>query len=189
MPVLRSVLDLIGNTPLVDVSALSPNPEVRILAKLEGQNPGRLGEGPDRSVDDRGRRAGLAVLAPGATLIEPSSGNTGIGMALVCRLKGYKLKVVLPGNVSIERRQLLELWEAEIIDSPADEGSNGAVRLAQQLAAEHPEWVFLYQYGNPANPRAHYEAPGRRSGGTARRSPTSWPASARAGRCSASGAS
>jgi len=156
---LGSILDLIGNTPLVDVSALSPNPAVRILAKLEGQNPG--GSVKDRialSMIEDAERSGR--LVPGATLIEPSSGNTGIGMALVCRLKGYKLKIVLPGNVSIERRQLLELWQAEVIDSPANEGSNGAVRVAQQLALAHPEWVFLYQYGNPANPRAHYEGTG-----------------------------
>jgi cysteine synthase B len=159
VPVLRSVLELIGNTPLVDVSALSPKPTVRILAKLEGQNPG--GSVKDRialSMIEDAERNGR--LAPGATLIEPSSGNTGIGMAIVCRLKGYKLKIVLPGNVSIERRQLLELWQAEVIDSPANEGSNGAVRLAQALASAHPEWTFLYQYGNPANPRAHYEGTG-----------------------------
>ncbi len=88
------------------------------------------------------------LLTPGATLIEPSSGNTGIGMAIVRRMRGYKLKVVLPRNVSIERRQLLEVWPAEIIDSPANEGSNGAVRVAQQLASVHPEWTFLYEYGN-----------------------------------------
>ena len=93
------------------------------------------------------------ALQPGQTLIEPSSGNTGIGMAMVCRLKGYHLKVVLATNVSIERRQLLEVWGAEIIDSPGSEGSNGAVRRAQALAAEHPEWAFLYQYANPANPQ------------------------------------
>jgi cysteine synthase B len=159
VPVLASVLGLIGNTPLVDVSALSPNPGVRILAKLEGQNPG--GSVKDRialsMIEDAERRG---LLAPGATLIEPSSGNTGIGMAIVCRVKGYKLKIVLPGNVSVERRQLLELWQAEVIDSPAEEGSNGAVRLAQQLASAHPEWTFLYQYGNHANPRAHYEGTG-----------------------------
>jgi cysteine synthase B len=156
---MRTVLELIGNTPLVDVSALSPNPDVRILAKLEGQNP--TGSVKDRvalSMIEDAERTGR--LAPGATLLEPSSGNTGIGMALVCRIKGYKLKVVLPGNVSIERRQLLEVWGAEVIDSPAGEGSNGAVRLAQQLAAQHAEWTFLYQYGNPANPRAHYEGTG-----------------------------
>ncbi len=159
MPVLQSVLDLIGNTPLVDVSALSPNPAVRIFAKLEGQNPG--GSVKDRialsMIEDAERRS---LLAPGATLIEPSSGNTGIGMAIVCRIKGYRLKVVLPGNVSVERRQLLELWGAEVIGSPAKEGSNGAVRLARELASDHPEWTFLYQYGNRANPKAHYEGTG-----------------------------
>jgi len=159
VPVLASVLDLIGNTPLVDVSALSPNPNVRILAKLEGHNPG--GSVKDRialsMIEDAEQKG---VLAPGATLIEPSSGNTGIGMALVCRLKGYKLKIVLPGNVSVERRQLIELWGAEVIDSPAEQGSNGAVRMAQLLSSAHPEWTFLYQYGNLANPRAHYDGTG-----------------------------
>ncbi len=159
MPVLRSVLDLIGNTPLVDVSQLSPNPNVRILAKLEGQNPsGSVKDRVALSMIEDAEHSGR--LAPGATLLEPSSGNTGIGMALVCRIKRYGLKIVLPGNVSIERRQLLEVWGAEVIDSPAGEGSNGAVRMAQRLAAEHPEWTFLYQYGNPANPRAHYEGTG-----------------------------
>ncbi len=157
--VARSVLDLIGNTPMVDVSSLSPNPEAAIVLKLEGQNPG--GSVKDRValslVEDAEARG---ILAPGATLIEPSSGNTGIGLALVCRVKGYDLKVVLPANVSPERRQLLELWGAEIVDSPGSEGSNGAVRLAQRLAAEHPEWVFLYQYANAANPKAHYQSTG-----------------------------
>ena len=132
---------------------------MRILAKLEGENPG--GSVKDRialAMVEDAEKEGL--LAPGSTLIEPSSGNTGIGMALVCRIKGYKLKVVLPGNVSIERRQLLDLWGADVIDSPADQGSNGAVRLAQQISAVHPEWTFLYQYANPANPRAHYETTG-----------------------------
>jgi [CysO sulfur-carrier protein]-thiocarboxylate-dependent cysteine synthase len=157
--VLHSVLDLIGNTPLVDVSQLSPNPNVRILAKLEGQNPsGSVKDRVALSMIEDAEHSGR--LVPGATLLEPSSGNTGIGMALVCRIKGYRLKIVLPGNVSIERRQLLEVWGAEVIDSPAGEGSNGAVRMAQRLAAEHPEWTFLYQYGNPANPRAHYEGTG-----------------------------
>ena len=157
--VARNVLDLIGKTPMVDVSALSPNPEVSIALKLEGQNPG--GSVKDRValalVEDAEARG---LLAAGATLIEPSSGNTGIGLALVSRVKGYHLKVVLPENVSPERRQLLELWGAEIIDSPGAEGSNGAVRLAQRLAAENPEWVFLYQYANTANPRVHYEQTG-----------------------------
>ncbi len=154
-----SVLELIGNTPLVDVSALSPNGSVRILVKLEGQNPG--GSVKDRialSMVEDAEKSGR--LAPGATLLEPSSGNTGIGLALVARLKGYRLKVVLPSNVSVERRQLLAVWGAEIIESPGAEGSNGAVRMAQRLHGEHPEWVFLYQYANRANPRAHYEGTG-----------------------------
>jgi [CysO sulfur-carrier protein]-thiocarboxylate-dependent cysteine synthase len=154
-----SVLELIGNTPLVDISSLSPNPGVSILIKLEGQNPG--GSVKDRialSMIETAEKEGL--LGPGQTLIEPSSGNTGIGMAMVCKVKGYRLKVVLATNVSVERRQLLEVWGAEIIDSPGPEGSNGAVRRAQALAAEHPEWVFLYQYANAANPKAHYEGTG-----------------------------
>ncbi len=159
MSVARTVLDLIGNTPLVDISVLSPNPNVSLFTKLEGQNPG--GSVKDRialsMVLDAERRG---VLSPGATLIEPSSGNTGIGLALVCRVRGYTLKVVLPENVSIERRQLLEVFGAQIISSPGGEGSNGAVRLAQRLAAENPQWVFLYQYANDANPRAHYEGTG-----------------------------
>jgi cysteine synthase B len=97
---------------------------------------------------------------PGQVLLEPSSGNTGIALAMVCRLRGYHLKVVLPANVSPERRQLLQVWGAEIIDSPGSEGSNGAVRLAQQLSEQHPEWIFLYQYANPANPYAHYSTTG-----------------------------
>ncbi len=154
-----SVLELIGETPLVEVSRLSPNPDVRILVKLEGQNPG--GSIKDRialSMVEEAEKDG--TLRPGQTLIEPSSGNTGIGLALVCRVKGYPLKVVLPSNVSVERRQLLEVWGAEIIESPGSEGSNGAVRLAERIASEHPEYAFLYQYANPANPKAHYEGTG-----------------------------
>ncbi len=159
MTAYESVLDLIGHTPLVEVSQLSPNPHVRIYAKLEGQNPG--GSVKDRvalAMVEEAEKEG--ILRPGATLIEPSSGNTGIGLAMVAKVKGYSLKIVLPENVSTERRQLLEVWGAEIIPSPGNEGSNGAVRLARRLAAEHPEWVFLYQYANPANPRAHYEGTG-----------------------------
>ena len=159
MAVSQSVLDLIGNTPLVDVSALSPNPDVRMLVKLEGQNPGgsvkdRIALAMIEAAEKEGR------LEPGSVLLEPSSGNTGIGMALVARLKGYHLKVVLPANVSEERRQLLAVWGAEVIESPGGEGSNGAVRMAEAIAAQHPEWVFLYQYANLANPRAHYEGTG-----------------------------
>lgn len=159
MTVYNSVLEMIGNTPVVDVSGLSPDPAVRILAKMEGQNPAG-------SVKDRIALAMITeaeddgTLAPGCTIIEPSSGNTGIAMAMICRIKGYNLKIVLPENVSIERRQLLEVFGAEIIPSPGAEGSNGAVRRAQALADENPDWVFLYQYGNEANPRAHYMTTG-----------------------------
>jgi [CysO sulfur-carrier protein]-thiocarboxylate-dependent cysteine synthase len=159
MALVTSILDLIGNTPLVDVSALSPNPAARILIKLEGQNPG--GSVKDRialSMVEEAEKDGR--LTAGDILLEPSSGNTGIGLALVARVKGYHLKVVLPSNVSVERRQLLEVWGAEIIESPGSEGSNGAVRLAQRIHGEHPEWVFLYQYANMANPKAHYEGTG-----------------------------
>jgi cysteine synthase B len=159
MTVHMSVLEMIGDTPLVDVSELSPNPQVRILAKMEGQNPAG-------SVKDRIALAMIeeaeadGTLRAGCTVIEPSSGNTGIAMAMICRMRGYHLRIVLPENVSIERRQLLEVFGAEIIDSPGAEGSNGAVRRARELADEHPEWVFLYQYANEANPRAHYLSTG-----------------------------
>jgi cysteine synthase B len=159
VPAVRSILDLIGNTPMVEVSQLSPNPRVRILAKLEGQNPG--GSVKDRIAKFMIEAAEAdGTLAPGQTILEPSSGNTGIGLAMICRLKRYKLMVVMPENVSIERRQLLEIFGAEIILSPGDEGSNGAVRKAQQLVKEMDGVAFLYQYGNPANPRAHYETTG-----------------------------
>jgi len=159
MAVYSSVLDLIGNTPLVDVSPLSPNADVRILAKMEGQNP--AGSVKDRIALKMITEAEAdGTLTPGKTLIEPSSGNTGIAMAMIARLKGYPIKIVLPENVSVERRQLLEVWGAEIISSPGAEGSNGAVRKAQALAEEHPDWAFLYQYANEANPRAHYETTG-----------------------------
>jgi len=156
---MSSVLDLIGNTPMVDVSGLSPNPDVRILVKLEGQNPGgsvkdRIALAMIEDAEKEGR------IEPGATLLEPTSGNTGIGLALVSRVKGYRLKVVLPSNVSPERRQLLQVWGAEIIESPGAEGSNGAVRMAARIHLEHPEWVFLDQYSNQANPREHYEGTG-----------------------------
>ncbi len=159
---MRSVLDLIGETPMVEVSQLSPNPNVRLVLKLEGRNPGG-------SVKDRVALALVeqaeadGILEPGRpdqVLLEPTSGNTGIGLALVARMKGYHLKVVLPTNVSVERRQLLEVWGAEIIESPAEEGSNGAVRMALRLAEEHLDWHMLYQYGNTANPAIHYRTTG-----------------------------
>ena len=155
----KSVIDLIGNTPMVDVTMLSPNPSVSIHVKLEGVNPAG-------SVKDRVARQMIleaeadGTLEPGRTIIEPSSGNTGIALAMIARLRGYPIKIVMPENVSAERRQLLEVFGAEIIWSPGAEGSNGAVRLAQKLADENPEWAFLYQYGNEANPRAHYNTTG-----------------------------
>ncbi len=158
-PSSTSVLDLIGNTPMIDVSQLSPNPRVRILGKLEGQNPaGSVKDRIAKSLIEEAERDGS--LKPGQTIIEPSSGNTGIALAMIAQLKGYPIKIVLPENVSIERRQLLEVFGAEVISSPGAQGSNGAVRLAQELAAEHPDWAFLYQYGNEANPLAHYRTTG-----------------------------
>jgi [CysO sulfur-carrier protein]-thiocarboxylate-dependent cysteine synthase len=159
VPAARSVLDLIGNTPLVEVTQLSPNPRVRILVKLEGQNP--TGSVKDRIAKFMIEAAEAdGTLTSGQTVLEPSSGNTGIGLALICRLKGYRLKVVMPENVSVERRQLLEIFGAEIILSPGSEGSNGAVRMAQRLVKEMDDVAFLYQYGNPANPGAHYATTG-----------------------------
>jgi cysteine synthase B len=146
---------------MVDVSALSPNPRVRIVAKLEGQNPG--GSVKDRAAKwmiDEAEKAGILTPGSGQTVIESSSGNTGIALAMICRVRGYKLKIVLPENVSIERRQLLEVWGAEILPSPGAEGSNGAMRRAQAMAKEHEDWWFPFQYGNPANPKAHYEGTG-----------------------------
>jgi len=155
----ETILGVIGNTPLVGIHALSPNPDVRIYAKLEGQNPG--GSAKDRialTMVDLAEREG--TLSRGDTILEPSSGNTGIGLALVAKLRGYHLRVVLPENVSIERRQLLEIFGAEVISSPGAEGSNGAIRLAEKLAADDPSLKLLFQYGNPANPLAHYEGTG-----------------------------
>lgn len=154
-----SVLDTIGNTPLVDISELSPNPRVRVLIKLEGLNPAG-------SVKDRAAKAMIeeaeknGSLKPGQRILESSSGNTAAGLALIARVKGYPFTVVVPENVSIERTKLLQAFGAHIITSPAAEGSNGAMRRAQALAAEHTDWWFSYQYGNPANPKAHYEGTG-----------------------------
>jgi cysteine synthase B len=154
-----NILGVIGDTPLVGVHALSPNPAVRIFAKLEGQNPG--GSSKDRialKMIELAEAAG--ELHRGDTILEPSSGNTGIGLALVARLRGYGLRVVMPENVSVERRQLLEIFGAEIVLSPGEEGSNGAIRLSEKLGADEPSLVRLFQYGNPANPLAHYEGTG-----------------------------
>jgi len=153
--VASSLLDLIGNTPLVELQRLSPKEGVRIYAKLEGQNP-------TGSIKDRVALAMVeaAELEPGQELLEPTSGNTGISLALVARLKGYRLTCVMPENVTEERRRLLRLYGAEIIESPGAEGSNGAVRVAQELAEREPRYRMLFQYANEANPQAHYEGTG-----------------------------
>src|SRR6266542_2304188 len=155
----EDLADAIGNTPLVGLPRLSPKPGVRLWAKLESQNPtGSVKDRIARQMVDDAEKAGR--LAPGATLLEPSSGNTGIALGLIARVRGYHLVVVMPENTSLERRQVLEAYGAEVVLSPADEGSNGSIRLAQRLAGEHPDWVMLYQYGNPANAEAHYETTG-----------------------------
>jgi [CysO sulfur-carrier protein]-thiocarboxylate-dependent cysteine synthase len=154
-----SLLSLVGSTPLVELPRLSPKPEVKLLAKLEGQNP-------SGSIKDRIAKAMIEAaeasgeLEPGRALLEPTSGNTGISLALVAKLKGYPLTCVLPGNATDERRRLLRLYGAEIVDSPAEEGSNGAVRLALELAERDPRFFMPFQYANEANPRAHYEGTG-----------------------------
>ena len=149
------IVATIGETPLVDVSGLSPNPEVRILAKMECDNP--TGSIKDRTakglLDDAEARG---VLKPGDTIMEPTSGNTGISLAMISRVRGYKLIAVMPDNVTEERRRLLEIYGAEIVESPGETGSNGSVEMAKELSAK--EGIpMLFQYGNPANPRAHYE--------------------------------
>jgi cysteine synthase B len=155
----RSVLDLIGRTPLVQLPRLAPKPSVRLYAKLEGQNP-------SGSIKDRVALAMIETaeasgeLEPGRELLEPTSGNTGISLALIARLKDYRLTCVVPQNVTDERLRLLRLYGAEIIPSPGEEGSNGAVRLALELAEREPRYYMPFQYGNEANPRAHYDGTG-----------------------------
>jgi [CysO sulfur-carrier protein]-thiocarboxylate-dependent cysteine synthase len=151
-----SLVDSVGQTPLVGLPRLSPSADVRLWAKLEDHNP--TGSIKDRAalfMIDAAEKDGL--LSAGATILEPTSGNTGISLAMVARQRGYSLVCVMPENTSIERRQLLEMWGASIVYSPAAGGSNEAVRVAKAMAAEHPDWVMLYQYGNPANAQAHYE--------------------------------
>jgi [CysO sulfur-carrier protein]-thiocarboxylate-dependent cysteine synthase len=155
----ENVLDMIGNTPMVDVSVLSPNPKVRIYGKLEGQNPfGSVKDRIAKYMIEQAEKEGR--LEPGQTILEPSSGNTGIALAAIAQMKGYPIKILMPESVSIERRQMLEVFGAELILTPGEEGSNGAVRRAQAMAEAHPEYCFLYQYGNDNNPRAHYEGTG-----------------------------
>ncbi|MEO3786427.1 cysteine synthase [Actinocorallia sp. B10E7] len=155
----ESLLDSVGHTPLVGLPRLSPSPEVRLWAKLEDRNPtGSIKDRPALWMVQKAEKDGL--LTPGCTILEPTSGNTGISLAMAAKLKGYRIICVMPENTSEERRQLLRMWGAEIISSPAAGGSNEAVRVAKGLAAEHPDWVMLYQYGNEANALAHYESTG-----------------------------
>jgi cysteine synthase B len=154
-----SLLELVGNTPLVELPHLSPKPSVRIYAKLEGQNPtGSIKDRVAVSMIDAAEAAG--ELEPGRELLEPTSGNTGISLALVAKLKGYSLTCVLPENATEERRRLLRLYGATIVESAGEEGSNGAVRLALELAEREPRYFMPFQYANEANPRAHYEGTG-----------------------------
>jgi cysteine synthase B len=154
-----SLLDLVGSTPLVELGGISPKPEVQIYAKLEGQNPsGSIKDRVAKAMIESAEAAG--ELEQGRRLLEPTSGNTGIALALVAKLKGYPVTCVMPANATEERRRLLRLYGAEIIESPADEGSNGAVRMALELAESDPCYFMPFQYGNAANPRAHYEGTG-----------------------------
>lgn len=149
------IVQSIGHTPLIELKRLSPKPGVRIWAKLESANP-------TGSVKDRVAKALIedaearGTIGPDSIILEPTSGNTGIALAMICRRKGYRLKVVMPDNVTKERTDLLLMYGAEIVYSPGDQGSNGAVALAEKMAAEDPQYVMPYQYGNPANPLAHY---------------------------------
>jgi len=155
-----SLLDSVGGTPLVGLPKLSPSADVRLWAKLEDRNP-------TGSIKDRAALRMLldaekdGRLRPGNTILEPTSGNTGISLAMAAKLRGYRMVCVMPENTSEERRQILRMWGVEIISSPAAGGSNEAVRVAKQVAEEHPDWVMLYQYGNPSNALAHYDGTAR----------------------------
>jgi [CysO sulfur-carrier protein]-thiocarboxylate-dependent cysteine synthase len=154
-----SLLHAVGDTPLVGLPSFSPAAHVRLWAKLEDRNPtGSIKDRPALAMIEAAEADGR--LKPGATVLEPTSGNTGISLAMAAKLKGYKLVCVMPENTSEERRVLLRMYGAEIISSPAAGGSNQAVAMAKKLAAEHPDWVMLYQYGNPENARAHYRTTG-----------------------------
>ena len=155
----ESLIHALGDTPLVGLPSFSPAPHVRLWAKLEDRNPtGSIKDRPAlrmiQLAEDEGR------LTPGCTILEPTSGNTGISLAMAAKLKGYELVCVMPENTSAERRQLLEMYGARIIFSPAAGGSNQAVATAKEIAAQNPDWIMLYQYGNPGNALAHYEGTG-----------------------------
>jgi cysteine synthase B len=149
------LLASVGNTPLVGLPTLSPSPDVRLWAKLEDRNPtGSIKDRPALRMVEEAEKDG--TLRPGCTILEPTSGNTGISLAMICRRKGYPLKVVMPDNVTQERTQLLRMYGAEIVYSPGEQGSNGAVALALEMAEADSSYYMPYQYGNPANPDAHY---------------------------------
>jgi [CysO sulfur-carrier protein]-thiocarboxylate-dependent cysteine synthase len=153
------LLSSVGGTPLVGLPTLSPSPDVRLWAKLEDRNPtGSIKDRAALAMIEHAEKDGR--LRPGCTILEPTSGNTGISLAMVARLRGYRLVCVMPENTSAERGELLRMYGAEIVSSPAAGGSNEAVRRARTMAEEHPDWVMLYQYGNPANALAHYEGTG-----------------------------
>ncbi|MDP8943527.1 MAG: cysteine synthase family protein [Actinomycetota bacterium] len=150
------IVRAIGNTPLVELRRLSPKPDVRLYAKLESHNPtGSVKDRVARAMIEDAEERGL--IGPGQTILEPTSGNTGISLGMICQRKGYPLKVVMPENVTEERTRLLEMYGAEIVYSPADQGSNGSVAKAVEMAERDPSYYMPYQYGNEANPRAHYE--------------------------------
>jgi cysteine synthase B len=156
----ESILDTVGNTPLVLLPTMTPNPNVQIYAKLEGQNPsGSVKDRCAKYMIEAAERDGL--ITPDKIILEPTSGNTGIALAMIGRVKGYRVMVVIPESVSVERSQLLRAYGAEIVYSDGAKGSNGAIAVAQQMVAEAPQKFFMpYQYGNEANPRAHYETTG-----------------------------
>ncbi|MEA2459416.1 MAG: [CysO sulfur-carrier protein]-thiocarboxylate-dependent cysteine synthase, partial [Thermoleophilaceae bacterium] len=150
------IVQAIGHTPLVELKRLSPKPGVRIYAKLESYNPtGSVKDRVARSMIEDAEERGL--IRPGQTILEPTSGNTGISLAMICSRKGYPVKVVMPDNVTAERTQLLKMYGAEIVYSPGEQGSNGAVAKALEMAEADPSYYMPYQYGNESNPRAHYE--------------------------------
>src|SRR5882757_874421 len=154
------IVQAIGNTPLVELKRLSPKPGVRIWAKMESMNPtGSVKDRVARALIESAEEKGL--IRPGQTILEPTSGNTGISLAMICSRKGYPVKVVMPENVTPERTQLLQMYGAEIVYSPGDQGSNGAVAMAVEMASKDASVYMPYQYGNPANPLAHYNGTGK----------------------------
>ncbi len=156
----NDILDAIGDTPLVGIQRLSPNPSVKLWAKLEGQNPtGSLKDRIARAMIEDAEASG--ALTPGKVILEPTSGNTGIALAMVAARKGYRLTIVIPENASDERIRLLELFGAELVFTPADKGTNGAIDVARRMTQAGDKYFMPFQYGNPANPRAHYEGTGR----------------------------